>query len=709
MAEEKKIKISKELFAEQTKADTSYYSDYYLRPYNPDDLFQKKGNYDLYDDMRDDEQIAALFHLKKLLILDNKWDIVSEDEDVRQFIINILSEIPEGFEKNIYDMLSALEYGFSLTEKVFASEDNKIILKDLKTRPPHSFVFHQNEYGKIEEIQQYTGSGDIFLKCSKFIHYINQSEFDNPYGRSDLNKGVYTAWWSKTHIIKFWNIFLERHGMPTVHGTYPMKYQDQKDELKKILKNIQAKTNIITPEEVKISLLESSGDGIAYKTAIDHYNIQIARKMLIPDLLGYSGEKQAGGSYSLGQEHFGIFYAILEQIRNEIQRLLNREIIRPLVEWNFGKEAKAEFSFLRVDDTKREKNLTMFLEWVRMGKPVSPEAEEWFYQQVEAPFVEMPDKMLEVKPTEKTPMEEMPEDEMDDAEMEEPIEDEKDEEYKEEKYSLESFKINKIKKELDDLEEKHLYEYNKVVANGVNRIIAGAEIIPTKNRIGHIKTLRGLSKAELRSFKNVIVNSMQDSMRAGKESAIGSKRFVTMPTPPDGLDEEELLAWFEEYADTIIDIEAVELLTKAKGILVNGISKGFSTSKIVKLLQIELPRYTENRLELVARTTISRAYNEGRMKEFEELGDEIKAFEYIVIHDSRLSPICRALDSQHAGLYSWDVAKTIQPPNHYRCRSILSAVFNPGDKSIGGIPVGVSEGDGDFLQIAKKNDKSKSK
>lgn len=393
---------NRNMFAETSKNRTSYYEDHNLRPYNPDDLWQQKGNYDLYDEMREDDQIAALLHLKKLIILDNKWDIISENEEVRSFLIKVLEGVNRGLDKKIYDILSSLDYGFSLSEKVWKVEDKMIVLDDILTRPPHSWTFYDDTNGKVDYIEQYFDEGDITFKKSDFhklIHYVNQMEFDDPYGRSELNKGVYTDWWSKSNIIRFWNIYLERHGMPVVHGTYPQKYGDQKDELKKVLKNLQAKTSITTPDEVKINLLEVSGDGSGYKVAIDYYNTAIARKMLIPDLLGYSGETIGGGSYALGREHFGIFYTVIEQVRNEIERVMQLEIIEPLLKWNFAGKEEATFEFQKVDDNRRENNLKMWMEWVKNGGVVTEEASDWFHQNIEAPAPERgaPDAGLIVK------------------------------------------------------------------------------------------------------------------------------------------------------------------------------------------------------------------------------------------------------------------------------------------------------------------------
>ena len=74
---------NKSAMSEVTWADSSYYEEYDLRPYNPDPLFQKKGAYDLFDEMRQDDQIAAVLNLQKTMVLDSGWVYGSHDSGFR--------------------------------------------------------------------------------------------------------------------------------------------------------------------------------------------------------------------------------------------------------------------------------------------------------------------------------------------------------------------------------------------------------------------------------------------------------------------------------------------------------------------------------------------------------------------------------------------------------------------------------------------------
>ena len=57
-------------------------------------------------------------------------------------------------ESDLYEILSALDYGFSVTEKIIGELTDgpyagAVALRSLKTRSPHSITFAQDEYGNL--------------------------------------------------------------------------------------------------------------------------------------------------------------------------------------------------------------------------------------------------------------------------------------------------------------------------------------------------------------------------------------------------------------------------------------------------------------------------------------------------------------------------------------------------------------------------------
>ncbi len=320
---------------EVTSSTSPYYLPSQFKPYNPDSLYRKRGNYDLYDEMREDDQIKSILQTKKYLMLGSGYSIDVKDEqdeqqkEIKEFIEKCLTEcIDVDFNKSLFEILTAMDYGVSFSEIIWKLSDymgqQKYQIKYIKTRAPHPFLIYQDDVGNIEKLEQRTSlHGNIEIKdLTNMIVFPYQMEFDNWFGKSDL-KSAYRAWWSKDFIIKAWNIYLDRFGMPLAVGKFDSATTTSEDQTKfqTVLDRIQTKTSITIPKDLELEFLEATRQGDAgYQNAMETYSIQIARSMLMPDLMGLAGAKTGGGSFALGQTQYDMFLKTLEWTRKELQR-----------------------------------------------------------------------------------------------------------------------------------------------------------------------------------------------------------------------------------------------------------------------------------------------------------------------------------------------------------------------------------------------------
>ncbi len=736
------------MFQEVTTADSYMNEKYQLRPYNPDDLWQKKGNYDLVDTMREDDQISGLLYLKKLLIV-GKWEIESETDGVEVFLKwNLCEGLDELFDKKMINMLSGIDYGFSLTEKIFKPAETpygqKIILSSLKTRAPHSFEFETDNKGNIEYVRQLVAYGkDLKIDIAKFIHYTYQKEFDNPYGKSELNTGVYRAWWSKDNIIKFWNMYLEKYGMPTAVGKYPKSGGGKdKSDFKKVLKNIQAATAVTMPDDFTVDLLQAAKESTSggFEAAVNKHDTSIARHMLFPDLTGVSGASTGGGSYSLGQEHFGMLYETINNERKQLELLINREIITPLVLWNFGKGAEAKFRFITIDQKKKDMQLKNFLEAIKSGKiPPTPEHINHFLKEIDFPEIseeefakreqdekdkidkedEMNRNKIEAmkknplvpgQPVEPVPpIKEKPKDKKNPIPPIKPEIKKKTEQkdfagfYREltvYEQRVDFVEIQRVGEKINDGNKDELAQSYKLSINGLVDEIKRKKIIERK-RLDLVNglTLKGTSKIT-KQIKGIMVDGYKLGTVTAK-AEIKKKDFLVDTI--DVLSDEEVALWLNEFAFYVSNMEAGFILGKVKPILMETIRNGSSTVDAINQIDKALKGYDItvagglNRIETIVRTTTSKAFNQARTQEFEKVKTEIIGYQYSAILDNRTSDICNALDNQ---VFKPSEMNTYNPPNHFNCRSLLVPVFKDEEVEFTDVPA-VEKDAGDFLKLKK--------
>jgi SPP1 gp7 family putative phage head morphogenesis protein len=329
-----------------------FHDRFALLPWNPDDLVATQRMAVYENMMLKDDQVKACLFLKKHAVLSSGWNInIGEDTDAgemqKRFIEYCFGDGMRGnFMRVLMGIQSAYGYGFSVSEKNFKTFEGgpfagKLGLASIKTRPPDSFDggLLTDVHGNLETIQQQGQTRVIEIPIEKAIVYSYNSEFDNPYGNSDL-RAAYRFYFAKDMIIKFWNIFLERFGMPLVVGTYEKGTSaPQRTKFKKVIKNLQAKTGITIPKTMEMKFLEATRKGEAgYQDAIQEYNKSIARSVLIPDLMGFTDTKF--GSRALGSEQGDVFSFILGFLKQELQEIIFEDIIRELIDKNFGPQER---------------------------------------------------------------------------------------------------------------------------------------------------------------------------------------------------------------------------------------------------------------------------------------------------------------------------------------------------------------------------------
>ena len=347
-------------------------------PYNPDTLIGRKGLY-MYDQMRIDDQVKACLTLKKFATLAPNFQILpasDEDDDIEiaEFVEYCLDKMQGSVIDSILEILTALDYGYSISEinyKTFDSgiHNGKIGLKNIKTKKPHYYSFAVDEYSNILKngIVYREAGEDKRYPIDKFLIFSYQKEFGNHFGTSDL-RPAYRGYWSKDVLIKMWNIYLERFANPTVLGKYKTNDPSARQSLRNILDNLTAKTSIThRMDEFDIQLLESTRNATGdFQSALNFYNKAIARSILIPDRLMAEGDT---GAYAQAKIHFDVFLFVIQKLRQDIEEtVMNEQLIRRLVAYNYSNvESLPMFKFNPLTDEQKNLLNTVFIDAVQKG------------------------------------------------------------------------------------------------------------------------------------------------------------------------------------------------------------------------------------------------------------------------------------------------------------------------------------------------------
>lgn len=677
---------------------SSYFTDSYLFPYNPDPLVN--GNsYRIYDEMRHDDQIKSALSFKKDLILSPGWEIKCEETEIKEVLENNLREEMGrcSIEDALRDIMSAYDYGFSLTEVLYKKPENGIIkLSDIKTRPPHTFEFHLTEKGDVEKIVQRQSTGSKDFKPNYFLHYTYQPEFGNPYGKSDL-RAAHQAWKTKKFFLRFWAIYVERFAAPTIIGEYPDDFDSAKvTRLQAVLKTIQNSTVAVMPEGTKIDFKMPQRDSSdIYEKGITLLNTMMARALLMPDLLGISGDQTKGGSYALGQTQFKMFIGMIKKDQQALARKFTLSVIRPLVLANWG-DYPCSFEFR--DFSEGDLNEAARI-WVDATKSNiwTPNDEEVNHLRELLKFPTGEVKIKTVEPV--NPMDPTKQPGRIPANGGNPdMPAAGDARHQTSNLPAVYFRDKTAYEGKVDFAEISAV-FQKIESSVTPKIRAAAKDV----WLDYVDQIR--DRNLLTRFKPELINElrprfqrpmnvefrtfMKDAYQrafimAKKEMFPNLDKKLAMS---EDLLPEEFLSIVEAEAFKLVGDYSVNITNKMRNKLIQGIKNGLNERDLMKDLKEIGTEETERWLETVIRTKATEMFNRARKSYWDndELAKQIvEAYQFSAVLDDRTSEVCRFLDGKVFDKGEFITRAT--PPLHFNCRSILVPVTKFEDYSIDKAP-----------------------
>lgn len=682
-------------FQENTLFRSPLVADSYRNPYPVDDLWQKFGDFSVYSKMCNDDQVSVCLRLKKDLVLGEGGHFVAEDEGQEEIVKDLNEAFFEDYEgdfaSDLEEMLTSYEYGFSITEKIFKQRDGgKLGLRFLRTRHPDSWRLHQDVRGTVKKFEQVTAEGNLDVLPKSIVHMINDPRFQNPYGNSDL-RAAYNAYVAKTEIVKFLAIFLEKAASPVPVGRFDKNApQAAVDKLFEILKRFQTKTAIVIPKDIEVEFLEAKNTGEAYVKAIHLFNMFIGRSLFIPDLVGFTGGETGGGAYALGKEQMNLFFMHIYRRRAALENIINKEFVRPQVQYNFGLIPNyPKFKFKPLDDMKAVELAKIWLDAVKSKTWQANDEEINHFRKL----VKFPEGEVLIPSPPPSPFGGgfgAPEGEDDETSegSEDRIEDTKkglsrDDEDGEERTSEETKpsksnfakaykfpegdyhkKVNfkAIETKLNDYDQSVVNDVRPVIAKMLRDLLDQVErkkILTTQN-VERIDTLELKYKKELKQIlKASFVGIYQDaqSQAAGEilksdfaKKAVASQKFLDVI-------EAETFNFVGDYEYGI--------LKKTRTELIAAIKDGRTLSSVADILDRDLKKLSQVQIERFARTKHTEVLNTARVEFFQDSG-VVAGYQYSAILDDVTTDICGALNGK-----KFTAGDEPIPPLHFNCRSLL--------------------------------------
>lgn len=693
-------------------SDSSIYGAKDFPKYNPDSLMGIRGA-TIYKKMMLDEQIKAVVHFKRDAITARKYyfemdkEALGEEESDRRIAVfnAIIKQTPGSFVDGLNAIMTAMYNGFALVEKVYDQKElmevagqTWVVLKALKLRPFDTFHFYVDQYGNIESVTQrsLTGSAEVEIDISRFIHFVCQPDIDPHYGQSELRE-AYRPWFSKDHIIKFRNIFLERMAggmawIETEKGVTITAGSQTHTDLMNILGNIQTKTGILLPAGLKLNIQWPTGKNDNYESAIASDDKAISKALLVPNLLGIT-EQGTTGSYAQSQTQLEAFLWTLDKLAVRLSEALNEQLFKELGDLNFGDGIYPRFCFHPISDSLKMNIITKWKELVTAGAVEATDTDEDYLREL----LDFPEKGDPIKkaqaidprtglPTQQpaAPGQNVPPPESLSPEKKPPI----GAENMDARRKVVALQRASKRVDFAVIEQKSL----ALESGAIGRLTIVMKDI-AQDLIEQVKT-KGLTeivdslavKASLKSkIRTTVERILREAWNLGQDHA--QREVQKAAASPVVLPEVKKLAaakpLTEQAADIFLEQRAYQVAgdmsenmrKRVVSTVFNGIKNSWSIDEVVNRISDDVDSYSIPQLNTIVRTSTFEAMNEARYNFFSDpaLGGFVEALEYSAILDGRTTDLCRELDGQIHSADS-EVWQTYRPPNHFNCRSLLIAV-----------------------------------
>ena len=671
-----------------------YYAPSFQFPYNPDSLV-RGNNYSIYDEMHDDDQVKVAMSLKKDMVLNTGWTIRCDNKEIQKAITDNLENIglgnglESGFEESLRDILSAYGYGFNLSEPLYRSPNEstsgKWELKTIKVRPPHSFTFEINDKGDVIQIKQFANRGILVFSPNDFMHHVYQPEFGNPYGKSDL-KAAHPAWKAKKFIYRMSMRYAERFAGALTIGRYsPSMSPSDISRLHTVIQSIQDNTSLTIPEEAKIELLQVTKDSSdVYERMLNMLNMWIARAILIPDLMGVSGEKTSGGSLSLGKEHFKIFLNSIQNDRISLQKKITLRVIKPLVEANYG-NYPCFFEFKPMEIGEQNELLRMWIDAVN-GRMFKPTEDEINHLRSKTGFPEGPVE-FNADPVQFDP-EGNPIDQRNPfgkktgnpGKEKKPAnpgkKEEKDYAFRPKsnfEHKMDFASIEKTLEKSDNSLSKELLALVKDQARDIIEQVRSKGIIE-KFRPERLQELTPRYQRDMNDLiKGHFIRLFKSGVEFARHEVYGNlNKFSDADIFPDEFEDIIRADSFKLTGDISQDV-----LKRAGNIILDGIKSGAGQGEITRRIMEQIGEYEERHIQTIVRTKTTEVFNASRKTFFdtdETAKEIITGYQFSAVMDDRTSAVCAELDGRSYDKSDEDYLARITPPLHFNCRSLLVPV-----------------------------------
>ena len=354
-----------------------------------------------------DEDVGDAVSEVKLSVLKREMQVLPANEDdshaaeIAAFIEAQLKSITNW--RNALDaMLDAPFYGYSVTEQMFDVSSGQVSLIGLRDCPQELFSFAPIGFPQVGQLRlsTYIGGQGVLVPEQKFVTFSSRPRAGNRKGRGLLREVFWPSWF-KRNVQRFWLKYAEKGpGMAVTKYREGAEASEQAQALaaaEMIADSVAAAVSENFSIELDLLTKARSMDPATYENLYSILESKIYRRIVGSTLTSH-GSDGGKGTQALGNVHAATKEERSVEHALNLEAVINEQIVRQLVWWNFGPDAPMPRVSLdvsneedlgeriTVDDTAQQMGLPIAVSYMRdrYGIP-APKAGEELLARPQAP------------------------------------------------------------------------------------------------------------------------------------------------------------------------------------------------------------------------------------------------------------------------------------------------------------------------------------
>lgn len=256
----------------------------------------------------------------------------ARDKEIAAAVARDIAE-HDGFSDLVEDMLDALGKGFSVVEITWARTASRWTPAEFIYRDPRFFTFDRESGRELRLRDEADMLDGVPLEPFKFIRHFAKLKSGMPF-RAGLARLVAFSWMCKAYTLKDWMAFVETYGLPLRLGRYgPEASPDDVQALFRAVANLGTDAAAVLPESMRIDFENGpavTGDRV-FENLARYVDEQVSKAVLGQTMTSDNGSSQAQANV-----HNEVRHDIAASDARAVSGSLNRDMVRPYVDLNFG-------------------------------------------------------------------------------------------------------------------------------------------------------------------------------------------------------------------------------------------------------------------------------------------------------------------------------------------------------------------------------------